>query len=106
MESNVRNLKSLGVTSESFGPVIIPAILNKIPESIRLEVAKVTRAKEWEFESVLRSIHDELLAREQCKFVGKASKPDHAVQNIDNISGASLHSFAGQKDKLLCILWR
>ena len=75
MESNVRNLKSLGVTSESFGPVIIPTILNKIPERIRLEVAKVTRAKEWEFESVLR-----------CKFVGKASKPDHAVQNIDNIS--------------------
>ena len=69
------------------------------PPSKRLEVAKVTRAKEWEFESVLRCIHDELLAREQCKFVGKASKPDHA----DNISGASLHSFAGHKRINCCV---
>ena len=43
IESSVRNLKSLGVTCEHFAAAVIPTILSKIPDSIRLEVTKVTR---------------------------------------------------------------
>ena len=38
INTNVRNLKSLGTTSESFGPVLIPVILTKIPENLRLDL--------------------------------------------------------------------
>ena len=37
IEMSTRNLKSLGVTSERFAPVIIPTILIKVPESMARE---------------------------------------------------------------------
>ena len=43
IEINVRNLKTLGTTSESFAPLIIPTILSKIPEDICHEVIKINR---------------------------------------------------------------
>ena len=67
VETNVRNLKSLGVESERFGPVLIPTILTKIPETIRLDVSKVTRSEDWNFEKVLKCIHNELVTRGHCK---------------------------------------
>ena len=92
VETNVRNLKSLGVESESFGPVLIPTILTKIPETIRLEVSKVTRS-----EKTLKCIHDELVAREHCKFVTKPTQPSNVVQH-ENIAGASLHAQSKERN--------
>ena len=81
----VRNLKSLGVESESFGPVLIPKM--EIPETIRLEV---TRSEDWDFEKVLKCIHDELVTREHCKFVTKPTEPSNTVRH-ENIDGAIWH---------------
>ena len=79
IETNVRNLKSLGVSSDSFAPVIIPTILSKIPSSIRISVSKVSQEVDWDFMKVLQNIHQELRAREQCNFMivsGRGKPPD------------------------------
>ena len=104
VESNVRNLKSLGVTSESFGPVLIPTVLNKIPESIRLEVTKTTRTQDWDFDGVLKCFHDELTAREQCKFVAKSTSSSSRRSSYNTeISGASLHASIREKSDPCCV---
>ena len=35
IEQNCRGLKALGVTSESYGPLLVPVLLHKLPEDIR-----------------------------------------------------------------------
>lgn len=64
-EAIIRNLKSLGVVFDTFGPVLIPTILTKISEAIRLKVAKVTNDEDWDFEKVWKYIKSELKARGQ-----------------------------------------
>ena len=106
IETNVRNLKSLGVTSEMFAPAIIPTILTKIPETIRRDVSKATRENDWDFEKVLQTIHDELVAREQCymlvgsqqkKSDGGKRRTDRDPERVPVTSGSSL--FGGNRNK-------
>ena len=98
IETNVRNLKTLGITSESFAPVIIPTILSKVPECICHVVMKITREKDWDFDAVLESIQNEVVAREQCKLMGRAAPQTKKTESRDQYStGASLYS--SQHDK-------
>ena len=71
IEINVRNLKTLGITSESFAPVIIPTILSKIPEAICHEVMKINRESDWDFHAVVEKFQNEVVSREQCKLISR-----------------------------------
>ena len=111
IESSVRNLKSLGVLSENFAAAIIPTILSKIPDTIRLEVSKLTRGVDWDYDHVLEVINNELVAREQCLFMtgtegerpsrGDRGSRDRERRGSDRIvtSGASLHGGLTKKDR-------
>ena len=111
IESSVRNLKSLGVTSEHFAAAVIPTILSKIPDSIRLEVTKVTRGVDWDYDHVLDVINNELVAREQCRFMsgaishreeGTGDRRDRdSRRSVERgpLSGASLHGGASSNNK-------
>ena len=112
IESCVRNLKSLGITSEGFGPVLIPTILTKIPQSIRLEVTKATREQDWDFDGVLKCLHSELTAREQCKYVTSSTSelppPPPQTRNrrthrTDDFTGSSLHASIRDKKVQICV---
>ena len=80
------------------------------------DVNKITLEKDWDFEIVLESINNELLARDQCNFLGN-EKPQNDRKTIENyrryenkrpISGATLHSSTDYRRKLtnLCLLQR
>ena len=45
MESHIRSLKSLGVASESYGSLLSPVLLNKLPSELRLIVSGRCRMK-------------------------------------------------------------
>ena len=85
IEINVRNLKTLGITSESFAPVIIPTILSKIPEAICHEVMKINRDSDWDFHAVVEKFQNEVVSREQCKLMSRNSsapkKPEQVGRN-------------------------
>ena len=74
IEKCIRNLKSLGITSESFGPMLIPCILQKLPEEIRLVVTKNISGNRWDFDEVLKLFNNELTAREKCNFISDTVK--------------------------------
>ena len=100
IEKCIRNLKVLGVTSESFGPMLIPCILQKLPEEIRLEVAKDVTGENWDFDEVLQLFNNQLTAREKCYFVTKA----------DHVKGAAVKPFTASsltvqnaRQNVLCI---
>ncbi len=103
IEINVRNLKTLGITSDRFAPVIIPTILSKIPEAICHEVMKVNRESDWNFDAVLGKFQAEVVSREQCRLMVK--QPTKKLDNNrersgDNLStGSSLFSSTSQREK-------
>ena len=39
IESNVRALKSLGINYEHFGPLLLPVIFEKLPNTIKLQIS-------------------------------------------------------------------
>ena len=66
LETHLRNLKSLGIDSKQFGPVMIPVILAKLPAEIRLEITRKATGELWDFDQVLESLLFEVSAREKC----------------------------------------
>ena len=54
VESNVRALTSLGVVREQVGPMLIPIILDKLPDAIRLQVSQgLGNSEGWKIDDFL-----------------------------------------------------
>ena len=60
----IRGLESLGVKTESYGQLLIPIIMLKLPSEIRLQVSRATEKKVWEIQELLDLIQQEIEARE------------------------------------------
>ena len=61
---HVRGLGSLGIRSEQYGSLLIPVIMSKFPNEIRLRAARETNKDVWEIEELLQTIKQEVEARE------------------------------------------
>ena len=71
IEQNCRGLKALGVTSESYGALLVPVLLHKLPEDIRLEVSREMgktseEENQWDLDKILKQFKDEIEARKRC----------------------------------------
>ena len=70
IEANVRALSSLGVSRDEFGPLLIPIILEKLPDMIRLQVTRVLGdINEWKIDDFLTKLGNEITARESYSFL-------------------------------------
>ena len=47
IESHLRSLLTLGVDSGHFGPMLVPIIVNKLPNEIRLEISRKLGKDNW-----------------------------------------------------------
>ena len=61
---NVLGLSSLGVTAQEYGSLLIPIIMSKLTNEIRLEIARKSTANVWKIEELLETIKSEIEARE------------------------------------------
>ena len=61
---NVRGLESLGISSGQYGSLLIPVIMSKLPQEVRIQVARNTAREVWEMSDLLEVIRQEVEARE------------------------------------------
>ena len=61
---NVRGLESLGVSSSQYGSLLIPVIMSKLPQEVRIQVARNTAQEVWQMSELLEVIRKEVEARE------------------------------------------
>jgi hypothetical protein len=54
IESHIRSLQALGVESKSYGSLLVPVIMNKIPEEMRLIVSRNFYQSTWDVDSMLK----------------------------------------------------
>ena len=64
-EVNVRSLKTLGIDFNQYGALLIPVIMNKVPNEIRFIITKEIKGEEWELDGIVEILQGELEAREQ-----------------------------------------
>ena len=60
METYVRGLESLGQTDDTYGSLLVPIILNKLPGEIRKNLARENRSTNWILSDLRQAICDEL----------------------------------------------
>ncbi|XP_065070921.1 uncharacterized protein LOC135695676 [Rhopilema esculentum] len=66
IETHFRGLEALGVDQDSYATIIVPTLMEKIPEPIRLNMIRGTKNfEEWDIETMLASFRHELNVREQ-----------------------------------------
>ena len=65
VEAQVRGLKALGISSESYGSLLSSILLNKLPPEIRLIVSRGLAEEMWDLDQMLRIFETELNARER-----------------------------------------
>ena len=58
-ECHIRALEALGKTTESYGDLLIPIILDKLPPSIRKNLARVHRNEDFSLEELRQSLRHE-----------------------------------------------
>ena len=61
---HIRGLASLGISSNSYGSLLIPIIMQKLPQEIRLEIARISTSDVWKIQELLDTIKKEIEARE------------------------------------------
>ena len=73
IETRIRSLINLGIDSSSYGSLLVPLILSKISEEMRLIVARNIEKIEWNIDKLLCTFKLELEARERCNTLSESS---------------------------------
>ena len=88
IESHVRSLQTVGIKSEHYGPLLIPIILERVAEEIKLEISRKLGATNWRIEEFVGILKDEITARESCSFLhnqGWDTKSDEENRHFTTI---------------------
>ena len=69
VESHTRSLLTAGIPQENYGPLLIPIVLEKLPDDIKLELSRKLGTDKWKIDEFLEILKEEIVARESCSFM-------------------------------------
>ena len=69
VETHVRSLNSFGISTSSFGNFLVPLILNKLPQKLRVDIKRKFKSPSelWQLDDLLKAFKKELTARETAR---------------------------------------
>ena len=88
VETQVRALKALGVSAESYGGLLASILLNKLPPEVRLIVSRGLTSDNWELDKLVELFEAELDARERTM----ASRPKKTSQGRNPQTSQTLNT--------------
>ena len=77
---NVRALEALQIHSDQYGSLLIPVIMSKLPNDVRLHIARKTEKDVWVMKDLLEVIRKEVEARELSEQVKANSETKKRLQ--------------------------
>ena len=96
VEANVRSLKALGVSPDSYGAMLTSVLLMKLPPEVRLIISRKVTEDELNLETLLAVWEEELIVRERAQdpthskpVTEKRKHPSTAATLISGTSDAS-----------------
>ena len=69
LETHIRGLASLGKAQESYGDLLIPIILGKLPNHVRKNLAREHETLDWTIDQLRNALQKELRTLEAGKYV-------------------------------------
>ena len=78
LETSVRNLRELGVQTDTYGSLLISIIFDRIPEELRVIISRQFKGANWDLDNLIIIFKEELFAWERCKAL---SNPDKSPEN-------------------------
>ena len=95
IEANVRALNSVGIESKHFGALLIPIVLQKLPNVIKLQISRQLGTGNWNIKEFLKCLSKEISARESYEL----SKGDREGGEFEN-NGRKVHEYYKKKGTL------
>jgi len=79
----VKDLRSLGTAAESYGSLLSPVILSKLPSEFHLIISWEVKEDKWQLDELMRVIDKEVRARERASnSSGKANNRSHPMRGL------------------------
>ena len=72
IEIHHRGLKALEVDVSPYEGIVVPAILGKLPEAVKLQITRGKNHTEWKMEDLLKELLSELELREEHCTISKS----------------------------------
>ena len=74
----MRSLLTLGVNSEHYGLWLMPILVTKLPNDIRLEISRKLGTENWKISEFMEILKVEITARENCDYVNSFNSRDRS----------------------------
>ena len=92
IESHIRSLLTMGLSPSHYGPLLIPVILERLQDAIKLLITRKLGKNNWKILELVECIKEEVDARENCKFSNEkldqeyCRKTTHSLVGIQKLS--------------------
>ena len=119
IETYARNLKSLNVDRNQYGPVLVSVVMSKLPPEIKLIVSRsMPINQEWDIELLIETLRKEIESREICHYMslkkkcspsnsGDAKRRNESEDDEDQFTGSTLiSSFRDDNKQISCTYCR
>ena len=83
IEIHHRGLKALEVNASTYEGIVVPAIVGKLPEAVKLQITRGKNYTEWKMEDLLKELLSELELREEHCTMSKSESSQHTRSDRD-----------------------
>ena len=114
IEAHTRNLKSLSVNTDKYGPVLVSIVMSKLPSEIKLVISReMSISDEWIVDELMEALKREIESREMCLLMSSMSqnkrqesreKHDYFENDEDQFTSSNL--YAGNEKLISCTYCR
>ena len=66
IEVRIRGLQSMGIQADSYGTLLVPVLLSKLPDDVKLQISRGVEDGKWNLDDLLKKLIAEITARERC----------------------------------------
>ena len=108
LQTHIRSLETLEITGATYGVILIPIVLHKLPENIRLEWARVSdkeetsEKEESNLTALLTFLHQEIVRRERSQTFTPAEPPSSTKKPAGRYTSSALHTSSGSSNTVSC----
>ena len=93
IDTQVCRLTSLGMDPDSYGPMLIPAVMSQLPENLKLNIIRQLGPDLWDIELILESFTNELTVLEKLSLIKGGDKGEF---EFNTASGTCLYTAQGK----------
>ena len=90
IKSQIRGLERMKIEAKNYGPLLLPVILTKIPDDIKLIISRKFGKNIWNAEPILEELESELFAREKLSAMKQTTSGEIDTEFEKEFSAQSL----------------